>query len=241
VEKRSIVDGSLIWSTTSSPSGHDVAYGVAVDGSGIYLVGAEVISGNPEWRVEKRHLSDGSLAWNVTSNPGAGEDVPTGVTVDASGIYVVGTDMLPGNLEWRVEKRSIIDGSLLWNATSKPRSGAAEARAVAADASGIYVAGYDSSASSDIHEWRIEKRELGPPMPPPAPNVGALLLIAVAVPVGIASLAAAAILSKRPTYPVGLPQRIGRLPAMACPRCHGPLSYHVLYRRWYCSSCRAYV
>jgi hypothetical protein len=295
VEKRDLTDGSLIWNVTSSPSGEDYAYGVAVDGSGVYVAGADVLPGNPEWRMEKRRLTDGSLIWNVTSNPGPGEDAPTGVTVDGAGIYVVGVDTTPSgpwewrvekrhlidgsliwnvtsnpspgddvpygvavggsginvvgsdesqgpdNFEWRIEKRHLADGSLIWNATSKPTSGAAEAHAVAADASGIYVAGYDSSTNPDVHEWRIEKRELGPPVPPPGPSIGGLLVIIAAVPVAIAGLAAAAILSKRTVYPAGLPRRTGRRPTMACPRCHRPLSYHALNRRWYCSSCRTYV
>ena len=304
VEKRSLVDGSLIWNTTSSPSGQDMATGVALDGSGIYVVGSEAIPGSPEWgigkrrgpewRIEKRRLTDGSLVWNVTSNPSVGEDVPTSVTVDASGIYVVGIDMLPGNLEWRVEKRHLTDGSLLWNATSnpslgqnvpygvtvddsgiyvvgsdesqgsdnfewriekrhvaggslmwnvmsKPGNGAAEARAVAADASGIYVVGYDSSTNPDVHEWRIEKRELGPPVPPVGPSIGGLLVIIAAATTAIAGLAAAAILSKRTAHPARLPRRTGRTPTMVCPRCHRPLSYYALNRRWYCPSCGTYV
>jgi len=245
IEKRRLADGSLMWNATSNPSPReDVPTGVAVDRSEIYVVGvAETPTGPREWRVEKRHLDDGSLAWNVTSHPSSLDDVPYGVTVDASGIYAVGSDESqgPDNFEWRIEKRHLADGSLMWNATSKPASGAAEAHAVAADASSIYAAGYDSSTNPDVHEWRIEKRALIPPVPPPGPFIGGLVLIIAAVPAAIAGLAAAALLSKRTAHPAGLPRRTGRMRTMLCPRCHRPLSYHALNRRWYCSSCGTYV
>jgi len=244
MEKRSVTDGSLMWNVTSNPSpGEDVPAGVAVDGSGIYVVGVdETLSGAWEWRVEKRLLADGSLVWYATSHPSSLDDIPYGVSVDGSGIYVAGSDESQGsdNFEWRIEKRHPADGSLIWNMTSKPSNGAAEAQAVAADASGIYVTGYDSSTNPDVHEWRIEKRELGPPMPPPGPSIVGLLLIIAAVPAAIAGLAAAT-LSKRTAHSAGLPRRTGREPTMACPRCHRPLSYHALNRRWYCSSCGTYV
>jgi len=243
---------ALLWAVESNPGcGANVANAVAADGTSLYVVGFETHPyGTPgelnarQWRVEKRSIIDGALVW--ASAPPDVNTLPSlasGVAVDDSGIYVVGSDESQGsdNFEWRIEKRHVADGSLMWNATSKPGNGAAEARAVAADASGIYVVGYDSSTNPDVHEWRIEKRELGPPVPPVGTSIGGLLVIIAAATTAIAGLAAAAILSKRTVYPAGLPRRTGRTPTVACPRCHGPLSYHALNRRWYCSSCGTYV
>jgi hypothetical protein len=133
-----------------------------VDDSGIYVVGELAASlDNTEWRIEKRRLTDGSLMWNVTSNPSPGEDVPTGVAVDHSGIYVVGVDLAPSDAwEWRVEKRRLTDGAGLWNMTSHPSLGRDAAQGVAVDGSGIYVVGSDESRGPDNFEWRIEKRHL---------------------------------------------------------------------------------
>ena len=151
--------GSLIWWAVSNPSiGNDYANSVAVDSTGIYVVGFDSIPGNSEWRIEKRSLNDGSLIWSITSNPSSGSDVAYSVAVDSSGIYVVGSDRSPGNDQWRIEKRSLNDGSLIWSVTSNPSSDDDIARSVAVDSTGIYVVGVDYSPGN--YQWRIEKRSL---------------------------------------------------------------------------------
>jgi hypothetical protein len=50
---------------------------------------------------------DSNLIWSQTSNPSTGDNVACGVAVDVSGIYIVGHDSSPGNLEWRIEKRTL--------------------------------------------------------------------------------------------------------------------------------------
>jgi hypothetical protein len=52
----------------------DYARSVAVDSTGIYVVGVDSIPGNQEWRIEKRNLNDGSLIWSITTNPSSGSD-----------------------------------------------------------------------------------------------------------------------------------------------------------------------
>jgi hypothetical protein len=148
------------WTQVSNPStGGDAAWGVAVDSSGIYVVGYDVSPGDPEWRIEKRSLTDGKLLWSQTNNPSPNEDRAFGVAVDASGIYVVGFDSSPsvGDLEWRIEKRRLEDGSLLWSQVNNPSAGEDWAWAVAIDSSGIYVVGFDSSLDIINIQWRIEK------------------------------------------------------------------------------------
>jgi hypothetical protein len=100
-----------------------IAYSVAVDSTGIYVVGYDSSPGNSQWRIEKRSLNDGSLIWSVTSNPSSGSDSANSVAVDSTGIYVVGYDYAPGNYQWRIEKRNLNDGSLIWSITSNPSSG----------------------------------------------------------------------------------------------------------------------
>ena len=168
VEKRNLGDGSFLWSQTSNPStGGAWAWGVAVDSSGLYVVGFDSAPGNAKWRVEKRNLTDGSLLWSQTSDPSKGENWATGVAVDSSGLYVVGYDVAPGDLEWRIEKRSLTDGALMWARTSNPTVGEASgiymgdrAFGVALDSSALYVVGFDNSAGPSDIEWRMEKRSL---------------------------------------------------------------------------------
>jgi hypothetical protein len=158
IEKRSLKDGSLIWSVTSNPSDdRDVANGVAIDQTGIYVVGYDYSQGNSQWRIEKRSLKDGSLIWVKRSNPSRGSDGGKEVVIDSTGIYVVGGDSSPKgrfNAQWRIEKRSLKDGSLLWVKTSNPTTGPDGAMGVAIDQTGVYVVGYE--LEEDL-KWRIEK------------------------------------------------------------------------------------
>jgi len=167
----SAVGGDLIWIQTSNPSDQsDLAYAVAVDGSGIYVVGYDYPPSIPqfEWRIEKRNLANGSLVWVQTSDPSSGNDGAYDVAVDSSGIYVVGTDTSPGpgsgNSQWRIEKRKLTDGSLIWNQTNNPSPISDSALGVAVDSSGVYIVGSDNSPGLADYQWRIEKRDPGRPV-----------------------------------------------------------------------------
>ncbi len=152
--------GEIIWTQTNNPSeGSDRAYGVAVDASDIYVVGYDESPGNTEWRIEKRSLATGSLIWSQASNPSTGNDGANSVALDGSGIYIVGYDSSPGNVQWRIEKRNLTDGSLIWSQVNNPSAGSDEAYSVAVDASGVYIVGYDQSPGMGNFEWRIEKRD----------------------------------------------------------------------------------
>ncbi len=154
--------GVAIWTRTETPpgSGYVSASGVAVDGTGVYVVGYDRAPGNDEWRIEKRSLGDGSVIWAQTENPIADQNRARCIAIDASGIYVAGSEALPGpDLEWRIEKRSLTSGAVIWTQTSNPSAGPDYANGIAVDATGVYVAGLDAPDGSDW-EWRIEKRSL---------------------------------------------------------------------------------
>jgi ethanolamine utilization microcompartment shell protein EutS len=176
IEKRSLTDGSLVPEfgaagvVTSNPSaGFDVACGMAIDSTAMYVVGYDRSPGNPQWRIEKRSLTDGSLvpgfgaAGVITSNPSAGSDVARGIAIDSTAVYVVGCDNSPGewDLQWRVEKRSLTDGSLVSEfgtggvVTSNNTTGHHPPQDIAIDSTAMYVVGSDNSLW-----WRIEKRSL---------------------------------------------------------------------------------
>ncbi len=53
------------------------------------------------------NLSDGSVIWSQTEKHSTSDwEDANGVAVDGSGLYVVGDDNIPGNHEWRIEKRN---------------------------------------------------------------------------------------------------------------------------------------
>ena len=171
IEKRSLTDGGLVTlfgaggvATTNPSTQIDVANAVAIDSTAMYVVGYDSSPGDYQWRIEKRSLTDGSLVPEfgtggvVTSNPSAGGDVATAIAVDSTAMYVAGYDWSPGNYQWRIEKRSLTDGSLVGVYTSNPDT-AGFARAITIDSTAMYVVGYDYSPGNS--QWRIEKRSLG--------------------------------------------------------------------------------
>jgi hypothetical protein len=161
IEKRSLTDGALIWVQTSNPSkGGAFAISVAVDSTGVYIVGLDSVPGNFEWRMEKRSLTTGAMIWARTENPSPGFNEALHVAVDSSGIYVVGGDSIPGNFEWRLEKRTLATGSVIWTHTENPSNGDNEADGATVDSTAVYVVGYDNVPGGPIFEWRIEKRNL---------------------------------------------------------------------------------
>ena len=165
VEKRSLTTGGIVWSQSESLSGHDSASGVAVDTTGLYVVGTDMntVGHWEEWRVEKRSLTDGSLIWYQSEHISGKWDAASDVTVDDSGVYVVGYDekTVGGyDLEWRIEKRSLTDGSLVWFKSEDISSNDDIASGVAVDDSGVYVVGADANTLGGLNEWRVEKRNL---------------------------------------------------------------------------------
>jgi hypothetical protein len=177
IEKRSLTDGSLIPGfgtggvvTSNNSTGVDLAFGIAIDTTAMYVVGFDFSPGNGQWRIEKRSLADGSLVPGfgtggvVTSNPCTGLDEAFGIAIDSTAMYVVGFDYSPGNEQWRIEKRSLTDGSLVPGfgtggvVTEDPSTGSEAAYTIAIDSTAMYVVGGDQSPGN--LQWRIEKRSL---------------------------------------------------------------------------------
>jgi hypothetical protein len=158
---------------TSNPStGGDSANGIAIDSTAMYVVGHDRSPGNPQWRIEKRSLTDGSLVPEfgaggvVSSDPSTSWDVARAIAIDSTAMYVVGYDRSPGNPQWRIEKRSLTDGSLVPGfgaagvITSNPSAGSDVARGIAIDSTAMYVVGSDGSPGEWDLQWRVEKRSL---------------------------------------------------------------------------------
>jgi hypothetical protein len=158
IEKRSLIDGSIIWRTDL---GALYPAGLALDNSGAYLAGLFGI-GPAGSRIEKRGLSDGSLLWNQTTiSPEHYHPIITRpvIAIDPTGVYVVSTEVVLGCQEWKLEKRQPSDGSLMWNFVSAPSPPYCShvVSAVAVDASGVYVVSMEDSQGGAV----IEKRSLG--------------------------------------------------------------------------------
>ena len=137
-----------------------------------YYPTADTSQGYPnyQWRIEKRDLITGALipgfgvSGVLTVNPSVGYDVLASITTDGDNLYLFGTDSIPGNDQWRIEKRDLITGALIPGfgtggvVTNNPSVANDQALAVSIDDTGLYLAGNDRSPGND--QWRIEKRDL---------------------------------------------------------------------------------
>ncbi|HEY5921553.1 MAG TPA: hypothetical protein VIV11_07775 [Kofleriaceae bacterium] len=180
IEKRSAATGALDPSfgvggaVTHNPSGMvDVALFAVVDTQHIYVVGFDSAAGPSDqaWRIEKRRLSDGGLDEGfgtgglIVNNPSAGRDMVSAVAIHDGFLYIVGNDAVPGDDQWRIEKRSVIDGGLVTGfgtdgvVTVNPSPGPERVQAIAIAPPHMYITGLEGVAFGDF-ALRIEKRLL---------------------------------------------------------------------------------
>ncbi|MEQ9364378.1 MAG: hypothetical protein RIF32_09055 [Leptospirales bacterium] len=129
IEKRSRITGLLDTAfgtggaILSNPGAQfDLINKMAIDATGLYVVGQDRSPGatNAQWRIEKRDRTTGALipafgvGGIVTEDISVRDDVPNGVAVDDSGLYIVGSRSVGvGNSEWRLEKRDLSTGNLI--------------------------------------------------------------------------------------------------------------------------------
>src|SRR3990172_269201 len=133
------------------------ALGVAIDATHMYVVGSD----SAGLRIEKRSLADGSLDTAFSTDgivTGEGGDAANEIAIDSTYLYVVGDESPRGDLDWRIEKRRLDDGTLDSSfdgdgVVSSP--GGYRAFQVGLDATYLYVVGDDEAAGSG--NWRIEK------------------------------------------------------------------------------------
>ncbi len=162
-------DDQILWIQTTNLGEltFSMAKGIAIDDSGLYIVGYDNLPafGDYEWRIEKRNINDGTIIWSQTENltpicPHALCESALAVTVDNSGLYIIGYCIQPDQAQFRIEKRNLIDGSHMWSRTENFSNNylyffqSDINMAVAVDSSGLYV-----SISSYL-EYKIEKRNL---------------------------------------------------------------------------------
>lgn len=162
IEKRNLYTGKMIWAKTVNPSfGQDYANDIVVYDTALYISGYQNITGfDYQWRLEKRSPTTGALIWVQNSNPSIQGDVCFGLCANDSGVFVVGADYVAGKNRWRMERRDLLTGNLIWAVTTDAATTGTTAQAyhVAADDSFIYVCGYDNAPGTG--QWHIEKRSI---------------------------------------------------------------------------------
>ncbi len=173
VKKLRLIDGIEIWSQNGPVGFFSAPRSIAVNSGGVYI-GGDFDTGNgpgngdTQWRIEKRDPSTGALVTSfgaggvILQDLSANNDRVTNIAVDSGGLYIIGEDNSQGNAQWRIVKRSLTDGSIIWTQTENPSSSYVGDLPVglALDSTGVYIGGYDSTQSSSDKQWRFEKRNL---------------------------------------------------------------------------------
>lgn len=174
LEKRTKASGALVGGfgtggvVTTNPSANiDLIREIKTNSTDIIIVGADESPGNRQWRIEKRSLSSGALVGAfgtsgvVTTNPTSSADEAFAVDIDATDIYIGGEDFVPGDRQWRIEKRSLTNGGLDGTfgssgvLTINPGSSNDRIRALDVDDTNVYIAGQASTSGNG--EWRYQK------------------------------------------------------------------------------------
>ena len=144
--------GNEVWTRQFGSAIADIATGITVDASGVYVIGetdgtlpGQTGSGSKDAFVRKYDLA-GNEVWTRQFGS-ATNDFASGVSIDASGVYVAGHTYgtLPGQTSSGDQDAYIrkydLAGNVLW--TRQFGSVAAEwALGVSVDTSGVYVAGF---------------------------------------------------------------------------------------------------
>jgi autotransporter-associated beta strand protein len=148
--------GNLLWTRQFGTATVDFAYGVAQDASGVYVVGftrgslsGQTAAGGGDAFVRKYNAAGGVLWTRQFGSLSQASDDPIGVAASEGNVYVAGftEGTLPGqatsgNDDAFVRKYDAT-GKVLW--TRQFGTSAVDAAVdIAADASGVYVAGYTS-------------------------------------------------------------------------------------------------
>ena len=177
--------GTIMWTKEYYPncseSTPSFLHRVETGSDFLYLVGSygRGDTNTSQWSIQKRNSLDGTLIPEfgegglVKSAFGSREDYANGIAVDSQYIYVIGADHTPWgddrsrpiDLQWRIEKRRLSDGSLVEGfgesgvVTNNLTPYYEKPEAIIIDANYMYVAGTEVIQGSD-YQWRIEKRRL---------------------------------------------------------------------------------
>lgn len=157
LQKRDLNSGNVIWSANT---GVQMIATLAVDGLGVYVGGQEFNGLAWRWRMQKVDKNTGAVIWSqmvdtYTANNG---DWMKDVCINGSSVYFVGQDGEGMEGSIRIERRSLVDGSLIWRVTEGAGSSWADAVAcgLSADGNTLYIGG---TWPSGKYQWRSERRD----------------------------------------------------------------------------------
>jgi len=155
IEKRLKSNGELVKEWTHNPStsiGDEMLNGCVVINNVLYVAG---VAEGGKWVILMLNV-DLEKFVIFEQNPSIGYDSADSIISDGDYLYVAGLDHVPGDGEWRVEKRAKYDLSLIKVYTSNPSKLWDEPRDVNINpvTGELWIIGYEWE--DDKAEWRIE-------------------------------------------------------------------------------------
>jgi hypothetical protein len=182
IEKRNLTTGALMVAfdtdgvvTENQSADDDGIYAMALNDSGLYIVGSDASLGDYQGRIEKRNLTTGALVTAFDSdgvaiiNPSEDFDEAYSIALNDSGLYVTGYESALGKYQWHIEKRDLTTGSLIpafgtGGVITEKLYEAEEENAmnVVLNDYSLYIAGYSygGELGGENLSVRIEKRDL---------------------------------------------------------------------------------
>jgi len=135
--KFNVCNHEFDWNVTWGINIQDSDWDIAIDSSGIYIVGTVKIATYDV--LLARYTNNGTQLWNTTWDSGR-DDYGYGVAIDGSGVYIVGKTASAGFMEGFLVCYDI-DGTEIWNKTWGSINNNYNLYGVAVDGSGIYTVG----------------------------------------------------------------------------------------------------
>lgn len=107
------------------------------DSSGAYYSGMS-IDGTNKWTVIKVDVNTGAVIWSQTpSIVGSNYPALNAIAIDSTGVYIGGSRESGVNV--RIEKRSLTEGSILWEKEVQVGTGATPLKDIFIDTTGLYA------------------------------------------------------------------------------------------------------
>ncbi|MBI3856890.1 MAG: hypothetical protein HY293_14480 [Planctomycetes bacterium] len=195
IEKRLLADGSLDPAfgaagvvTINPAGGDDFPNALVIDATSLYVGGVDSGGDGSRRRIEKRALSDGTPdaafgAAGVLTADLPGAEAVGGLGLDATSLYVGGSDSSAGSPRWRIEKRNLSDGALdaafgTAGVVIPVLSGfGGGITAITLEGTAFYASGYEDLVPTPLAEsqWRIEKRNASDGSPVAAFGTGGVV------------------------------------------------------------------
>ncbi|MEQ8460939.1 MAG: hypothetical protein RLO52_16510 [Sandaracinaceae bacterium] len=155
-------DRARAWTRSENPSpGDDRVASLALRGDALYVASHEPtgVADDLEWRVERRAAADDALVWSRRFSSADDREQPTDLAVDATGVYAVGIAQPMRFDLWRVEKRGLEDGEVVWSWEAEHEEFDNRPRAVDVGDGVVFVGGTDHDRDSQDGSWRLQAHD----------------------------------------------------------------------------------